>query len=480
MRLVTRKCLQLAVLVSLLSAALATGASVARADETGDHQFGDKVDSLLGAIASSGSVTPETQLKVIIFGREDQGMPAKLRAKRSLGLIGGASGFVTVRDLLALASERGIKRIALDIPVQSTTVGVPVSFPALATQYQAVDGIPAAWNGGYTGEGIGVAVIDSGSTAAADFGTRLTSVILPGQTSSVDTYGHGTFVSSVLAGSSTSGQYVGVAPGTNIYAIDAQSTTGAVYSSDVIAGLNWVLANATAKNIRVVNISLAETVTSSYLTSALDSAAEQLWRAGIVVVASSGNLGPGTMQYAPANDPFVITVGATDTNNTVATTDDFLASFSSAGTTPDGFVKPEILAPGRLIAALLPASTTLGLTAPAANIVAPGYATMSGTSFSAPQVAGAAALLLQQHPTWTPDQVKWVLRQTARPVTGVTTGALDLAAAMNFALAPGSANVGIAPAPVTAAATVTTVVGNTSGWNTSGWNTSGWNAFAWD
>jgi serine protease AprX len=478
MRLVTRKCLQLAVLVLLLSAALVTGVSVAPA--RAGSPYGGKVDALLAAIAASGSVTLDTQLKVIVFGNEDPGTPGRLRVRRPLGLIGGSSGFVTVRDLIALASERGIKRIALDVPMQSTTVGVPVSFPALATQYQAVDGIQAAWSRGYTGEGVGVAVIDSGSTAAADFGTRLTSVILPGQTSSVDTYGHGTFVSSVLAGASTSGQYVGVAPGTNVYAIDAQSTNGAVYSSDVIAGLNWVLANAAAKNIRVVNISLAETVTSSYLTSALDSAAEQLWRAGVVVVASAGNLGPGTMQYAPANDPFVITVGATDTNNTAATTDDFLASFSSAGTTPDGFVKPELLAPGRRITALLPATTTLGTAAPLANILAPGYASMSGTSFAAPQVAGAAALLLQQHPTWTPDQVKWVLGQTTRPVTGVATGALDLAAAMNFAAAPGSANVGIAPAPLQAAATVTTVVGNTSGWNTSGWNTSGWNAFAWD
>jgi serine protease AprX len=478
MRLVTRKCLQLAVLVFLLSAALVTGASVAPA--TAGTPYGGKIDALLAAIASSGSITPDTQLKVIVFGNEDLGTPGRLKVKRPLGLIGGASGFVTVRDLIALASEKGIKRIALDIPMQSTAVGVPVSFPALATQYQAVDGIPAVWNRGYTGEGIGVAVIDSGSTAAADFGTRLTQVILPGQTSSVDTYGHGTFVSSVLAGSSTSGQYVGVAPGTNVYAIDAQSTTGAVYSSDVIAGLNWVLANAAAKNIRVVNVSLAETVTSSYLTSALDSAAEQLWRAGVVVVASAGNLGAGTMQYAPANDPFVITVGATDTSNTAATGDDFLASFSSAGTTPDGFVKPELLAPGRRIAALLPPTTTLGAAAPLANVLAPGYATMSGTSFAAPQVAGAAALLLQQHPTWTPDQVKWVLGQTARPVTGVSTGALDLNAAMNFAATPGLANVGIAPAPLQTAATVTTVVGNTSGWNTSGWNTSGWNAFAWD
>jgi serine protease AprX len=324
-----------------------------------------------------------------------------------------------------------------------------------------------------------VAVIDSGTVAAGDFGARLTQVVLPGQTTAVDTYGHGAFVTSVLAGSSADGRYVGIAPGTTIYGINTLNSSGTLYSSDVIAGLNWVASNAAAKNIRVVNISLAETVASSYLTSALDSAVEQVWRAGVVVVTSAGNLGGSSSLYAPANDPFVITVGATDSNDTASTSDDTMATFSSTGTTQDGFAKPDILAPGRHVIGLLPSSTTLGAAAPAANIVAPGYATMSGTSFSAPQVAAAAALLLQLHPTWTPDQVKWELRQTSRPVTGTTFGALDIAASIGFTGLPGSSNTGIAPAPVQAAATVTTVIGNTSGWNTSGWNTSGWNAFAW-
>jgi subtilisin family serine protease len=139
---------------------------------------------------------------------------------------------------------------------------------------------------------------------------------------------------------------------------------------------------------------------------------------------------------------------------------------------------------------LLPAGTALGQQAPAANIVSPGYATMSGTSFSAPQVAGAAALILQAHPEWTPDQVKWVLAKTTRAVTGSTPGALDIPAAVRYSGTPGLANVGVAPSQQVVSGTGTVVTAttsswntsswNTSSWNTSSWNTSGWNAFAWD
>src|SRR5947207_1015967 len=106
---------------------------------------------------------------------------------------------------------------------------------------------------------------------------------------------------------------------------------------------------------------------------------------------SAGNSGAGQIDYAPGNDPYVLTVGASDPNGTAATLDDTQPAWSSFGTTVDGYAKPELLAPGRGIVAALPVGSALDLAAPLANHVEPGYVRMNGTSFSAPQVAGAIA-----------------------------------------------------------------------------------------
>jgi serine protease AprX len=461
----------------LLAVLIPLGTYVTPAAAAGNNPYGPKVDDALAELASSSD--PDAELHVIVFRKDGSADRPKLKPKNDLELIGALGGTVSVEDLAELAHGRGVDYIVLDNPAVPTAAGTPVSYPNLATIHPTVDGAQTAWSLGYTGAGVGVAVVDSGTVVAPDFGLRLTQPLLSGQLSSTDTYGHGAFVTSIVGGSSADGRFVGIAPGASLYGVDVVGTAGTLYSSDVIAGLNWVAANATAKGIRVVNLSLSETVSSSYLNSALDSAVEQLWRAGIVVVTSAGNLGPASMLYAPANDPFAITVGASDSMGTAATADDIVASFSSSGLTNDNFAKPDLLAPGRRITALLPVGTTLGLQAPLANIVAPGYAWMSGTSFSAPQVAGAAAILLQQHPTWTPDQVKAVLMQTTRPLAG-TPGALDIAAAVRYTAAPASANVGIAPAPAQASTMSSTVTLSTSSWNTSGWNTSGWNSYSWD
>jgi len=153
-------------------------------------------------------------------------------------------------------------------------------------------------------------VIDSGVTKVDDLSGRVVQVPLPGQvkTSLDDTYGHGTFVAGVAAGKSANGSYAGIAPGATIYALNLSRPDG-IRSSDVMSALFWVLQNAKAKHIGVVNLSLSEGVDSSYATSSLDDVVELLWRRGIVVVVSSGNDGPGTTSHAPGNDPFAITVG---------------------------------------------------------------------------------------------------------------------------------------------------------------------------
>lgn len=451
--------------------------------------YGPKVDPRVAAMAR-GAASGAAELRLVVLG-SDEAETTRSRyghRRHRLRLVHGESMRVKVRDLLALARSGAVSYVVPDLPVQPTASVVP-PLSALATQYPVVVGAEAAWNAGYTGEGVGIAVIDSGIEPIADLGGRLVQVQLDGQVAvPVDTVGHGTFVAAVAAGASADGRYRGVAPGATVYGLGVARPDG-VYTSDVVAALDWVLANAQARNIRVVNLSLSEAVPGSYRESLLDTAVERLWRAGIVVVASSGNRGAGEASYAPANDPFVITVGALDTNGTVDAADDADASFSSRGTTVDGYVKPELAAPGRGIVSTLPGGTSLAAAAPPANLVEPGYARMSGTSFAAPQVAGAAAILLQAHPEWTPDQVKWVLTETAGPAGQATARALRVDEALRFTGVPGAANGGLQPTLFglegeagvdLTTATWNTATWNTATWNTATWNTATWNAFTWD
>jgi serine protease AprX len=406
--------------------------------------FGSKVSSQLAAAATAPGVTAATSLHAIVYGTDLAGANADLgslvQIRQPLGAVGGESVTLTEGSLGALTAEPGVSYVTLDPSIASTgTVKAPIAGTALVTSYPQTDNVLGAWQSGITGKNVGVAVIDSGVTPGADFQNpnRLQQIKLQGQQSGAslnDPYGHGTFVAGIVGGDSVDGHFIGLAPSSNLDAINLSRPDG-LRSSDVIAALLWVLAHHTDKQISVVNLSLTETTTSSYLQSPLDAVVEKLWQAGVSVVVSAGNLGPGTTSYAPANDPFVITVGATDTTAPGITS---VASFSSSGTTQDGIQKPELMAPGRRIGSLLPNNTSLGKQAPASALLQSGYAMMSGTSFSAPQVSGAVADLLQAYPNLTPDQVKAILVQSARPVAGSPAGTLDLGAALALAANPPS------------------------------------------
>jgi serine protease AprX len=182
-------------------------------------------------------------------------------------------------------------------------------------------------------------------------------------------------------------------------------------------------------NIRVANFSL-NAGGESILYDALDKAVETLWLNGIVVVVAAGNYAVNGVQsdvgYSPANDPFVITVGASDVNGTVSAEDDFAAPWSAFGFTQDGFRKPEVAAPGRYMNGSVPSSAKL-LTQFPERIVAPNYMWMSGTSFSAPVVSGIAASIIATNPTWTPDQVKGAIMETVSLPAGYgSNGALGV------------------------------------------------------
>src|SRR5207249_3909484 len=181
------------------------------------------------------------------------------------------------------------------------------------------------------------------ASRAADFGARVIAsanvVSNAGNTRNGDGFGHGTFVASIAAGEATG--YTGAAPTANIVSVDVLDDTGAGLESDVIDGLDWVYRNKDKYGIKVVNLSVLAGSNSSFMYDALDQAVEKLWFSGIVVVTASGNYGvngqPTGFLYAPANDPFAITVGAADPGSTAGTSDDFNAPWSAFGHTLDGF-----------------------------------------------------------------------------------------------------------------------------------------------
>ena len=176
-----------------------------------------------------------------------------------------------------------------------------------------------------------------------------------------------------------------MAPNSNIINVKVANDDGSATTATVVAGLQWVLEHRTQYNIRVVNLSLNSTVSESYHTNPLNAAVEILWFNGIVVVVSAGNSGSGAL-YPPANDPFVITVGATDDKGSTNLGDDVVTTFSAYGTTQDGFAKPDLVAPGRNIISLMGNVNGVIPTQHPGNRVDNTYFRMSGTSMSAPMV----------------------------------------------------------------------------------------------
>jgi serine protease AprX len=242
-----------------------------------------------------------------------------------------------------------------------------------------------------------------------------------------DGRGHGTFVAGIAAGGAEN--YTGGTPQAPLVSLDVMDDHGVARTSDVIAAAQWILANKNTYNIRVANFSLHSATKSHFFRDPLDQAVEKLWFSGVVVVAAAGNYGvptgPSGVLYAPGNDPFVVTVGAIDIGGTKNTHDDTSAPWSAYGRTPDGFMKPELAAPGRYMVGPVPATSTLAIEK-ATNVVAPGYIQLSGTSFAAPIISAAAAQILGKHPEYTPDQVKGALMASTKAVDGAPVGSVGV------------------------------------------------------
>lgn len=257
---------------------------------------------------------------------------------------------------------------------------------------------PFLWNQGYRGQGVNVAVVDTGITRHKDFGNRIVAFhdVLAGKTEPYDDHGHGAHVAGIVAGNGadSKGKHVGIAPEAGLVAIKAFDRNGKARSSDVIKAIQWAVEHRERYNIRVLNLSAAGRASISHQHDPLARAAVAAWNAGIFVVVAAGNDGPEKETIgSPGHSPVVLTVGADDDRGTPDRGDDRLAGLSSRGPTPvDHLTKPDLIAPGVDITA---AYNGKG-----------GYATKSGTSMAAPMVSGLAALLLNARPSATPQQLK--------------------------------------------------------------------------
>ncbi|MFE2632650.1 S8 family serine peptidase [Streptomyces sp. NPDC059374] len=291
---------------------------------------------------------------------------------------------------------------------------------------------PTAWKSGYEGQGVKVAVLDTGADAHhPDLAGRIAvAEDFSGSGNTDDHFGHGTHVASIVGGSgaASGGTRRGVAPKADLLIGKVLDDDGYGSESGIIDGMEW----AAGAHAKVVNMSLGadgQADGTDPMSQALNALTAST---GTLFVVAAGNTGPAPSTLGtPGAADAALTVGAVDR-------DDSLASFSSRGPRyGDGAVKPDVTAPGVGIVAARAQGTTLG------DPVDSHYVSLSGTSMATPHVAGAAALLVQQHPDWSPQQLKDALTSTASTVTGTGAteqggGRVDLAAATGPIIATGS------------------------------------------
>ena len=421
--------------LATIACVLATAATVGA--QTHGH---DKLDRFLQQQARK----PAGRTRVIVQFRTDADVRV-LGKRAAIGRRLGPNSQVAEVDnteLANISASPGVDRVMLDRPVFATLERTGLSTGAALARQEF----------GVTGRGVGVAVIDSGITSWHDDLYRSGSRTWSWTDSQIahfkdftadssqlwfsnpayDDYGHGTHVAGIIAGTGydSKGKHKGIAPGARLVGLKVMDRLGHGYVSDVIAALDYAVALKSTYNIRVINVSVAAGVYESYWLDPLALAARRAVDAGIVVVASAGNLGlndQGQVQAggitSPGNAPWVLTVGASSEQGTSRRSDDTIGRFSSRGPTWIDFgAKPDLVAPGVGIESLSDPGSTLYASLPTMLISGSAgfgllykpYLSLSGTSMAAPVVTGTVALMLEANPKLTPNAVKAILQYTAQ------------------------------------------------------------------
>jgi serine protease AprX len=460
---------------------------------------------------------PARLVDIIVLKSARTGDPDKLvqslggTVTQQLGMINAFAAQIPAGAISRLAQAGSIRSISPNAPVHET--GTPSScsqcIPTdnLVSAYPQAVGATRLWNAApyLQGQGVTVAVVDSGINGShqdlqtANGATRVVvNKEFSDSTNTGDGYGHGTHVAGIIGGDGdrSSGGYIGIAPKVNLINVKISDDAGNIRESDVIAGLEWIYNNRAVHNIKVINISLTSSVYNLYHLSPIDAAVEILWFNRIVVVVSAGNNGIAALN-PPANDPFVITVGAVDDRGTPAISDDRVASYSAYGPVIGGLnlVKPDLVAPGSNMISALASTNAVVYRDHATHRVNDHYFRMSGTSMAAPVVAGAVALLLQDEPNLNPDQVKYRLKQTANRnllqwnynILKAGSGYLDVYAAVHGSTTQ-AANTGTPASlllwsgqtpPLWGSTTWTSVNWSSVNWSSVNWSSVNWSNGAW-
>jgi serine protease AprX len=421
------------------------------------------------AAAAPGPTTP-----VVVQARSADAAATAVRAvggtvTRDLSIVDGVAAQVPAAALDDLADHPDVRAVTPDATVRlaaTTTLGGEDEDTVNHVLTREVNADDANATG-ITGAGVGVALIDTGVTEVPDLAGRLAPILpehlagtatqtlddvaprcvdFSGEGHCDDSFGHGTFLAGLIAGNgaASGGKYRGVAPGAHVVSVKIAGRDGSADVSKVLAAIQWVVSFRDDYGIRVLNLSLGTDSTAPWWLDPLNFAVEQAWFSGITVVVSAGNRGKAAISK-PADDPWVVTVGAVDDRETPSIDDDRLPAFSSTGPTAHDMPKPDVVAPGgRVVSLRAPGSFVEQHYGPRPDENAV-YRRGSGTSMSAAVVSGVAALVLQGR-DWHPDRVKFALKATARKVAArdrmaVGSGLVDTLAARSARNGNGNADV---------------------------------------
>lgn len=363
----------------------------------------------------------KTSIIVLSKGKEDEELiqgfkEHDVRIKYRLDIINGYAIELPCKCIERLALLPQVEFIADDAELSTLMdVARPTVGGRIAEDHQL------------TGEGIGIAILDTGVYPHADLTLRKNRIVafkdfVNGKEFPYDDNGHGTHVAGVVAGDGTlsNGKYKGLAPKANIIGVKVMNKRGSGNTSDIVAGMQWILDNRERYNIRITSISLGSDPDLRESEDPLVKAVNALWDAGIVVVAAAGNSGPKQRTItSPGISKKIITIGSSDDHGTIDISDDTIADFSSRGPTRDRASKPDIVAPGVDINSLESDTEFLpkdGVKRYRFKLMEKPYTEMSGTSMATPIVSGAIALLLEREPRLSPDQVKRRITETAIPL----------------------------------------------------------------